>query len=65
MKGVASDRGLSQSLIDDWKSFASTIAASLVANILSDSVVFQEWPHCSQGKYYCWKMCGLFADRFF
>ena len=55
VKGFASDSGLSQSSVDDWKSFASTMAASLVANILSDSAIFQEWPHCSQGKCYAGK----------
>ena len=31
-------------------SFASTMAASVVAKMLNDPVVFQEWPHCIQGK---------------
>ena len=51
VKGVASDRDLSQSVNDDWKSFASTMAASLVANILSNPIVFKEWPHHNQGKW--------------
>ena len=42
VKGVASNRGLSQSVSDDRKSFASTMAASLVANILSDAIIFQD-----------------------
>ena len=28
-----------------WKSFASIMAASLVSNMLSDPVLFKEWPH--------------------
>ena len=59
VKGVASDRDLSQSVSDDWKYFASAMAASLVANILSNPIVFKEWPHHNQGKCYCWKMCVL------
>ena len=55
VKGVASYTGLSQSVSDDRKSFASIMAASLVANILSDAIVFQDWPGCNQGKFYCWK----------
>ena len=62
VKGVASDRDLSQSVSDDWKYFASTMAASLVANILSNPIVFKEWPHHNQGKcffFFCWKRCVL------
>ena len=28
-----------------WKSFASTMAASLVSNMLNDPLVFKDWPH--------------------
>ena len=28
-----------------WKSFACTMAASLVFNMLNDPVVFKDWPH--------------------
>ena len=37
-------------LSSEWMSFASTMAASVVAKMLNDPVVFQEWPHCNQGK---------------
>ena len=50
VKGVASYRDLSQFLSDDWESFASTMAASVVANILSNPVIFQEWPHYNRGR---------------
>ena len=30
---------------ESWKSFASIMAASLVSNMLSDPIVFKEWPH--------------------
>ena len=55
VEGVASDRVGSQSVSNDWNSFASTMAASLVANILCDPYVFQGWPRCNQGQCYCWK----------
>ena len=58
VEGVASDGVHSQSVSDDWKSFASTMAASLVANILCDPSVFKRWPHCFQGQCSCWKRCG-------
>ena len=28
-----------------WKSFACTMAASLVSNMLNDPLVFKDWPH--------------------
>ena len=28
-----------------WKSFACTMAASLVSNMLNDALVFKDWPH--------------------
>ena len=62
VEGVASDGVLSQSVSDDWKSFASTMAASLVANILCDPYVFEGWPHCYQGQCSCWKRCGSLAE---
>ena len=30
---------------DEWKTFASVMAASVVENMLYGSVVFQSWPH--------------------
>ena len=50
MKGVARYGDHSQCSDVEWESFASTMAASVVANILSDPVIFQEWSHCNQGK---------------
>ena len=50
VKGVASYFHQSQSATDEWMSFASAMAASVVARILNDPVVFREWPHCNQGK---------------
>ena len=50
VKGVASFVNQTQQSRSEWMSFASTMAASVVANMLNDPVVFQEWPHCNQGK---------------
>ena len=50
VKGVASYFHQSQSATDKWKSFASAMAASVVAKMLNDPTVFQEWPHYNQGK---------------
>ena len=30
---------------EEWETFANLMAASVVANILSDANMFQDWPH--------------------
>ena len=40
----------SQSVTSEWMSFASYMAASVVAKVLNDPTVFLEWPHYNQGK---------------
>ena len=30
---------------DSWKTFACVMAASVVSNMLSNSLVFGDWPH--------------------
>jgi len=50
VKGIKDYKDGSQSLTaDEWGVFASVMAASVVANILNDAAVFQEWPNY-QGK---------------
>ena len=50
VKGVASFVNQTELSRSEWMSFASTMAASVVAKMLNDPVVFKEWPHCNQGK---------------
>ena len=50
VKGVARYFHQSQSATSEWISFASTMAASVVAKMLNDPTVFREWPHYNQGK---------------
>ena len=45
VKGVSHFTNDSDPPDDLWKSFACTMAASLVSNMLSDSLVFRDWPH--------------------
>ena len=52
VKGVASHLHEWKSATDEWKSFASAMAASVVAKMLNDPTVFQDWPHVIQGKSY-------------
>ncbi|XP_015758931.1 PREDICTED: uncharacterized protein LOC107338212 isoform X2 [Acropora digitifera] len=49
VKGVASYFNQGQSATSEWMSFASTMAASVVAKMLNDPTVFQKWAHYSQG----------------
>lgn len=45
IKGVSEYAGDSTSDKTAWREFASLMAASLTAHILSDAAVFQDWPH--------------------
>ena len=48
VKGVASYFHQRKSATSEWMSFASTMAASMVAKMLNDPNVFLEWPHYDQ-----------------
>ena len=50
VKGIANYADGSLKANENWSEFASANAASLVAKILNDAVVFQRWPHY-QGNY--------------
>ena len=45
VKGIKNYADCSQLAKDEWGVFASVMAASVVANILSNPIVFKEWPH--------------------
>ncbi|XP_015754485.1 PREDICTED: uncharacterized protein LOC107334098 isoform X2 [Acropora digitifera] len=49
VKGVARYFHQSQSATSEWMSFASSMAASVVAKMLIDPTVFQKWRHYNQG----------------
>lgn len=46
IKGVSDYAGDDKSDSDPWRPFSSFMAASLVATVLSDVNVLQEWRHC-------------------
>ena len=50
MKGVAGHVHQGQPATNAWMSFASTMAASVMAKMLHDPTVFLEWPHFKRGK---------------
>lgn len=45
VKGIADFADSRDCTSENWRPFASVMAASVVANILSDPVVFRGWPH--------------------
>ena len=45
IKGISGYADCTASLSKQWVSFASVMAASVMYNILSDTIVFEEWPH--------------------
>ena len=45
VKGIASYADGRENTNEKWNEFASANAASLVAKILNDDVVFKRWPH--------------------
>ena len=46
IKGIADYADGSQLPSESWSSYASVMAASLVAHILNEPFVFHSWPHC-------------------
>ena len=42
-----------------WKQIACVMAASVVANILNDPVIFQDWPHFNAGIASCLNLVFL------
>ena len=49
VKGIKDYADGSRSSSVEWGKIASVMAASVVANILSDAVIFEDWPHYNQG----------------
>ena len=45
IKGVSGFADGEESDTDAWRSFASLMAASFVAHILSNAIIFEDWPH--------------------
>ena len=44
-----------------WKRIACVMAASVVANILNDPVIFEDWPHLNAGIASCLNLSFLFT----
>ena len=65
IKGISEYKDGRKSGTDCWKKFASLMAASLTVHILSDPMVFRDWPHYTETSEYYNKLpatgiCHLF-----
>ena len=50
IKGVSDFADGKNSEKNAWRPFASIMAASFVAHILSNPIIFEDWPHYNNGK---------------
>ena len=65
IKGISDYKDGRKSGTDCWKTFASLMAASLTVHILSNPMVFRDWPHYTETSEYYNKLpatggCHLF-----
>ena len=61
VKGIKDFVDETQSPSKKWKQIACVMAASVVANILNDPVIFQDWPHFNAGIASCLNLSFLFT----
>ena len=52
VKGISDYADGTKDSTKDWQPFASMMAASLVAHVLSQPSVFENWPHYDGGNKY-------------
>ena len=49
VKGISDIADGTKHLTEDWKPYASVMAASLVAHVLSQPSIFKDWPRYDEG----------------
>ena len=59
VKGIKDFVDEMQSSSKKWKEIACVMAASVVANILNDPNIFQDWPHFNAGIASCLNLVFL------
>ena len=59
VKGIKDFADEVQSSSKKWKEIACVMAASVVANILNDPAIFQDWPHFHAGIAFCLNLLFL------
>ena len=52
IKGISGYADCNASLTVDWVPYACTMAASVMNNILSEPIVFEQWPHYQSANNY-------------
>ena len=66
IKGISDYAGGGKSEETSWRPFASLMAASVTAHILSDAIIFQDWPHFkSTSKYWTVRKRPLLTNACF
>ena len=60
VKGIKDFADETQYSSKKWKQIACVMAASVVANILNDPSIFQDWPHLNAGIASCLNLSFLF-----
>ena len=61
VKGIKDFVNETQYSSEKWKQIACVMAASVVAEILNDPVMFQDWPHLSSGIASCLNLSFLIS----
>ena len=59
VKGIKDFADEMQSSSKKWKQISCVMAASVVANILNDPIIFQDWPHFNAGSASCLNLLFL------
>ena len=65
IKGISDYAGGSKSMETSWRPFASLMAASVTAHILSDAIIFQDWPHFESTSKYTEELGCVHYQRIF
>ena len=63
VKGIKDFADETQSSSEKWNEIACVMAASVVANIFNDPVIFQDWPHFNAGIASCLNLVFLHLDK--
>ena len=64
VKGIKDFANEMQSSSEKWTQIARMMAASVVANILNNPAIFQDWPHFNAGIASCLNVLFFYKDRY-
>ena len=63
VRGIKGFENSSHSSSVNWEKIACVMAASVVANLLSQATIFQDWPHFNAGITSCVSLSFLFTEK--